>query len=304
MGIDEGAGQGIGTEPSAGGDVFGPASSVVDQLAVYADATGKLLKTAPLTIDPSNNAITAVNADGNVLTIPDGDGGVGNIDALAGYNLRYNRTAVLGIDQQNISQNSTAGLTTAWQSFTTGVSGKLDKVEFQMGGLQASTIVTVSIRTGTGTGGSLLTSFAGLTLAPGWNTAIFATKPELAASTVYSIIIAKTGGPSTPDWLYQNTDVYAGGRFVISSTSDGTFKTHMLLSVDFLQQLSDGFFGFNQLAPAEMVDVGGNIKASGTLFLGGMKSGATQVAAGAAVNELWKTASHATLPDNVVLIGV
>jgi hypothetical protein len=35
-----------------------------------------------------------------------------------------------------------------------------------------------------------------------------------------------------------------------------------------------------------------------------MKSGATQGAAGAAANELWKTASHATLPDNVVMIGV
>ena len=33
-------------------------------------------------------------------------------------------------------------------------------------------------------------------------------------------------------------------------------------------------------------------------------SGATQGGAGAAANELWKTASHASLPDNVVLIGV
>ena len=35
-----------------------------------------------------------------------------------------------------------------------------------------------------------------------------------------------------------------------------------------------------------------------------MPSGATQVAAGAVEGELWKTASHATLPDNVVLIGI
>ena len=38
--------------------------------------------------------------------------------------------------------------------------------------------------------------------------------------------------------------------------------------------------------------------------LSGMKSGATQGAAGAAANELWATDGHATLPDNVVLIGV
>ena len=40
------------------------------------------------------------------------------------------------------------------------------------------------------------------------------------------------------------------------------------------------------------------------IFNTSIKSGATQVAAGAAANEFWKTASHATLPDNVVLIGV
>ena len=42
----------------------------------------------------------------------------------------------------------------------------------------------------------------------------------------------------------------------------------------------------------------------GDLHLDDIKSGATQVAAGAAAGELWKTASHATLPDNVILIGV
>lgn len=34
-----------------------------------------------------------------------------------------------------------------------------------------------------------------------------------------------------------------------------------------------------------------------------MKSGATKAAAGAANDELWKTLAHATLPDNVVMIG-
>lgn len=37
---------------------------------------------------------------------------------------------------------------------------------------------------------------------------------------------------------------------------------------------------------------------------GAIKTGATQVAAGAAAGEPWATASHATLPDNVILIGV
>lgn len=40
------------------------------------------------------------------------------------------------------------------------------------------------------------------------------------------------------------------------------------------------------------------------LFITNIKSGATQGAAGAAANELWKTSGHATLPDNVIMIGV
>ena len=40
------------------------------------------------------------------------------------------------------------------------------------------------------------------------------------------------------------------------------------------------------------------------VFITVIKSGATQGAAGAAANELWKTSGHATLADNVVMIGV
>jgi hypothetical protein len=35
-----------------------------------------------------------------------------------------------------------------------------------------------------------------------------------------------------------------------------------------------------------------------------VKAGATQIASGAVAGEIWKTASHATLPDNVLMIGV
>ena len=45
------------------------------------------------------------------------------------------------------------------------------------------------------------------------------------------------------------------------------------------------------------------IDSAGAVILAAMKSGATQAGAGAAANEIWKTASHATLPDNVLMIG-
>lgn len=46
------------------------------------------------------------------------------------------------------------------------------------------------------------------------------------------------------------------------------------------------------------------IDSSGYVTILNMRSGATQGAAGANAGELWKTSSHATLPDNVVMIGV
>lgn len=42
----------------------------------------------------------------------------------------------------------------------------------------------------------------------------------------------------------------------------------------------------------------------GSMTLSGVKSGATQAAAGASAGEIWKTSGHATLPDNVLMIGV
>ena len=47
-----------------------------------------------------------------------------------------------------------------------------------------------------------------------------------------------------------------------------------------------------------------SIDVHGYLELHTIRSGATQAAAGATANEVWKTASHATLPDNVLMIGV
>lgn len=46
-----------------------------------------------------------------------------------------------------------------------------------------------------------------------------------------------------------------------------------------------------------------NVGTGGVRILS-MKSGATQAAAGAAADELWKTNGHTSLPDNVVMLGV
>ena len=41
-----------------------------------------------------------------------------------------------------------------------------------------------------------------------------------------------------------------------------------------------------------------------TKFIYNLKSGATQAAAGAAKGEMWYTSGHASLPDNVLMLGV
>jgi hypothetical protein len=48
----------------------------------------------------------------------------------------------------------------------------------------------------------------------------------------------------------------------------------------------------------------GDVHIYNDLFLYGLPSGATQELAGASQHEFWKTSGHATLPDNVVMIGV
>ncbi len=49
---------------------------------------------------------------------------------------------------------------------------------------------------------------------------------------------------------------------------------------------------------------GGPITTTGTIDISITKSGATQVASTAVAGELWYTVGHATLPDNVVMLGV
>ena len=48
----------------------------------------------------------------------------------------------------------------------------------------------------------------------------------------------------------------------------------------------------------------GDLVTQASIKISGIASGATQGASGVGAGFLWKTASHATLPDNVVMIGV
>jgi hypothetical protein len=89
----------------------------------------------------------------------------------------------------------------------------------------------------------------------------------------------------------------AGARQTVSSNMlliDNQFRASEAL------ELTDSLiYGVGDPIPANQL-----IRINGLLELTQINSGATQVAAGAGPNEVWKTASHATLPDNVLMIGV
>ena len=162
--LDAGGKVPVAELPATGGDVSGPASSIIDEVAVYADATGKILKTVPVTI-----------SDSGVIK------NISTTEQQANAYMEQNREIV------NTSDGTSAG---------------------------------------------------------------------------------------TPR-----------GRFGVTSASLFRIRTGSGNALVFT------------------ADVNG-ITALKKMFINEIKSGATQGAAGASANEVWKTSGHATLPDNVLMIGV
>lgn len=81
-----------------------------------------------------------------------------------------------------------------------------------------------------------------------------------------------------------------GGLVNMSVTIHSTKDATSLTNAGFLHKGGGSF--------AKNLHIGTNA------FIHTVKSGATQGGAGAAIHEIWKTSGHATLPDNVLMIGV
>lgn len=110
-----------------------------------------------------------------------------------------------------------------------------------------------------------------------------------------------SGNVTSMSGLY--LDVWGGGTIGtlygirLSANNDGGTITNFYgLKIDDVS--GAGTLNFAIYTGAGDVSLGDN------LFLRVIKSGATQVAASAAANELWVTNGHATLPNNVVMRGV
>ena len=109
------------------------------------------------------------------------------------------------------------------------------------------------------------------------------------ATTPVGITLHATGGQGTDN---------AGGNFTIA----GGIGTGTAAGGSIIFQTAAA--GVESGTSANSLSERVRIEDDGGFFITAMKSGATQAAAGAAANELWKTSGHATLPDNVVMIGV
>ena len=85
-------------------------------------------------------------------------------------------------------------------------------------------------------------------------------------------------------------------------TGTGAFQIRTI-GADALSLFTTNLERVNIAAGGDMT-VQKDLHAISNIFNAGIKSGATQGAAGAIANEQWKTSGHATLPDNVLMIGV
>jgi len=143
---------------------------------------------------------------------------------------------------------------------------------------------------------------------------------DMSDSDYVDLRFAQTGGGGSSSSVPEGTHLQIGGTDAYPTTSEIRFGDDQYVR---LRESSDDQFaitmsGEDCLIMSYDVQRIGNItngrymqvNSTGFSFVGKpvflptIKSGATQVAAGAAANEIWKTSGHESLPDNVLMIGV
>jgi len=233
--------------------------------------------TSQLDVDNINidgNTISATNDSGlalydNAATgiyIADG-GNVGlGTTSLTNSNFKIDRNNS-AIDQQQTSSSNVWTTTDIWQSFTTGYTGYLTQVDWYRISTSGATTGTFSIRTGEGTGGTLLYSDSvSIDNTVGWKSKDLTNNPPyLSASTKYTVRWQVTGNS---DFGAQSGDLYPGGRGSQSSTFDLRFRTHMATNLAQYVINNLGYLGLRNLNPAYPLDLIGNAQIDGYIKIG------------------------------------
>ena len=156
------------------------------------------------------------------------------LDGTGNYSMAIGSTTPQA-DVLPVVQSGTFTNTTAWQSFTAGVDGVLYSASFNFAAAYApATILTVNIRDGEGTGGTLLAQRIysnPVTFNSGTVEFILDETLDLVSGNIYTVeIIDGSGGPF--QIRKNDSDLYSGGRNNTSATSDFVFSTKMLQRPD------------------------------------------------------------------------
>jgi len=145
------------------------------------------------------------------------------------------------------------------------------------------------------------------------------TKVECEKNADEDIIRLTANGNEIADIIGSTTRLsFKNGKYLAFEDSGGTSRATLYSSGDNLLltwSANGNFFINNNYSNKDIVlriNDGGAVSkevlrivgAESSVKISNIKSGATQIAAGATAGELWKTSGHASLPDNVIMIGV
>ncbi|WP_460676123.1 beta strand repeat-containing protein [Hymenobacter coalescens] len=214
------------------------------------------------------------------------------------------------VDQENTIGSAGASMG-GWQSFTPSVTGELMTFETGYNGT-GSTVFTVALHAGTGTGSTPLYSFTQPTTIPtngSMTVFTFPAPPTVTAGQVYTVSVI----PSTSlgSWRLNYANSYAGGRSFNAPDWDLAFRTTMRTGTATTLALSgSGQVGIGTAAPTQKLEVAGQVYSStgGFRFPDGtvQTTAAVAPAATTASNGLTKTgddiALGGTLAANTVVI--
>ncbi|MBI1285978.1 MAG: PKD domain-containing protein [Flavobacteriales bacterium] len=168
------------------------------------------------------------------------------LDGTGNYSFAIGSTT----PQVDVSQSVQAGSFTgnmAWQSFTAGTDGVLHSVGLTFSSAYApTTTATVSIYSGEGLGGTLLTQMTysnPISFNAGTSTEfVLKETVDVVSGSQYTVVIAD--GSAAPFSLQKNDgDPYAGGRNNTSATSDFVFNSKVLQRPDVDNGSFDNAYG-------------------------------------------------------------
>jgi hypothetical protein len=100
--------------------------------------------------------------------------------------------------------------------------------------------------------------------------------------------------------------MHINGGGILVTESDAAFLNGFYVKIvpEFAEEGFHLDYGTTKILYTKEYNAPTALRVALNLVIDTVKSGATQIAAGAAAGEVWKTAGHATLPDNVLMIGV